>query len=77
MVPPAHHTAKETPMRELTASTPTHTDPAPPDHDRPRPARSRIWTVLEAMAYAGAVIDPTGVLATHRFRHIQEEQHGR
>jgi hypothetical protein len=32
--------------------------------------------VLEAMAYAGAVIDPSGVLATHRFRRIQEEQHG-
>jgi hypothetical protein len=28
------------------------------------------------MAYAGAVIDPSGVLATHRFRRIQEEQHG-
>jgi hypothetical protein len=64
-------------MRQLTATPPARVDQAPPEHDEPPRERSRIWAVLEAMAYAGAVIDPSGVLATHRFRRIQEEQHGR
>jgi len=64
-------------MRQLTATPPAPTDPAPPERDQPPRGRSRIWAVLEAMAYAGAVIDPSGVLATQRFRRIQEERHGR
>jgi hypothetical protein len=77
MVPAAPVIAKETPMRQLTATPPAPADPAPPERDQPPRGRSRIWAVLEAMAYAGAVIDPSGVLATQRFRRIQEEQHGR
>jgi hypothetical protein len=64
-------------MRQLTATPPAQADQAPPETEVPPRRRSRIWAVLEAMAYAGAVIDPSGVLATHRFRRIQEEQHGR
>jgi hypothetical protein len=64
-------------MRQLTATPPAPADPAPPERDQPPRARPRLWAVLEAMAYAGAVIDPSGVLATHRFRRIHEEQHGR
>jgi hypothetical protein len=30
------------------------------------------WRVLEAMAYAGAYIDPSGVLAAERLRRIRE-----
>jgi hypothetical protein len=42
---------------------------APPTSDRGyRPAPSRAWRVLEAMAYAGALFDPTGALMVHRFR---------
>ena len=72
-------------MSQLIASTATrppafrdraatdHTDPAP------EPRRSRIWTVIEALAYAGAYIDPSGVLAVQRLRQAQEEEerHGR
>ena len=64
-------------MRQLTATPPAPVGPAPPERDEPTHKRSRVWALLEAMAYAGAVIDPSGVLATHRFRRIQEEQHGR
>jgi hypothetical protein len=64
-------------MRQLTAAPPAPVDPAAPDRQEPPGKRSWIWAALEAMAYAGAVIDPSGVLATHRFRRIQEEQHGR
>ena len=44
--------------------------------------RVRLRTVIEALAYAGAYIDPTGILAYERFRQAQEEQeeaerHGR
>jgi hypothetical protein len=33
---------------------------------------ARIWRVVEAMAYAGAYIDPTGVLAVERLRRLEE-----
>ena len=36
--------------------------------------RARLRTVIEALAYAGAYIDPTGFLAYERFRQAQEEQ---
>jgi len=43
-----------------------------PDRDR-APEPSRIWVLLEALAYAGAFIDPTGVLAAQRFAGIREQ----
>ena len=36
--------------------------------------RSRLWTVIEALAYTGAYIDPSGVLAVQRLRQAQEEE---
>jgi hypothetical protein len=45
-----------------------HTDPAP------EPRQSRLWTVIEALAYAGAYIDPSGILAVQRLRQAQEEE---
>jgi hypothetical protein len=33
-----------------------------------RPAPSKAGRILEAMAYAGVLFDPTGALAVHRFR---------
>jgi hypothetical protein len=42
------------------------------DH-RPEPRPSRLWTLIQALAYAGALIDPTGILAFERFRQAQEE----
>jgi hypothetical protein len=72
-------------MSHLIASAPTR-PPAFRDHDtidhntidhtsqdRER-ARSRIWTLIEALAYAGAYIDPSGVLAVQRLRQAREEE---
>jgi hypothetical protein len=65
-------------MRQSTASLSARAARAAPDHDDrdgTRPEASRVWAVLEALAYAGAFIDPSGVLASQRFRRPQEEQH--
>jgi hypothetical protein len=71
-------------VTQLTATTPTLA-PAFRDHDgddttngdRGRQARpSRLWTVIEALAYAGAVIDPSGILAVERLRRAEEEEQG-
>jgi hypothetical protein len=72
-------------MSHLIASAPTRppafrdhdtidydtTDHAAQDGER---ARSRIWTLIEALAYAGAYIDPSGVLAVQRLRQAKEEE---
>jgi hypothetical protein len=72
-------------MSNLIASAPTRppafrdydtTDQDTTDHtsqDGER-ARSRIWTLIEALAYAGAYIDPSGVLAVQRLRQAKEEE---
>lgn len=54
-----HHVKRD----HAAARTAPHGDPA---------ATPRYWAVLEAMAYAGAVIDPTGVLAAERLRRVRE-----
>jgi hypothetical protein len=46
------------------------------DHDNDR-ARSRLWTLIEALAYAGAYIDPSGILAVERLRQAKEEEERR
>jgi hypothetical protein len=58
-------------MRQLTDGAPTR------DRQEPLPKPSKLWTVLEALGYAGAFIDPTGVLAAQRFRRAsdQEQRH--
>jgi hypothetical protein len=70
-------------MSHLIASAPTRapalrdrqeTDhSANADHNGER-ARSRIWTVIEALAYAGAFIDPSGILAVQRLRQAKEAE---
>jgi hypothetical protein len=72
-------------MSHLIASAPTR-PPAFREHDTidhdttdhiaqdSERARSRIWTLLEALAYAGAYIDPSGVLAVQRLRQAEEEE---
>ena len=75
-------------MSQLIVTTPTRPpafrDRSDTDHadHAPAPRPSRLWTVIQALAYAGALIDPTGVLAFERFRQAREEQeeaerHGR
>ena len=46
------------------------------DRDAER-ARSRLWTLIEALAYAGAYIDPSGILAVERLRQAKEEEERR
>jgi hypothetical protein len=43
--------------------------------DRKREVRrTRLWALVEALAYAGAYIDPSGILAIQRLRQAQEEE---
>jgi hypothetical protein len=69
-------------MNQLIAGTATrppafrdtdHTDDADLGRERP----SRIWALIEALAYAGAVMDPSGILAVQRLRQAQEEERKR
>ena len=61
--------------------TPSSQAPALPDRDDTDQAdrdrertRSRLWTLIEALAYDGAYIDPSGILAVQRLRQAQEEE---
>ena len=55
---------------DQTATDHTGTDQADLGRERP----SRLWAMIEALAYAGAFIDPSGILAVHRLRQAQEEE---
>ncbi len=35
---------------------------------------SPVWALLEALAHTGALIDPSGVLAGHRFHRIRRQE---
>jgi hypothetical protein len=59
-------------MRQSTATTATRDAADHADRDR---EPSRTWAVLGALAHAGAFIDPSGVLASQRFRRPREDQH--
>ncbi|HWD43095.1 MAG TPA: hypothetical protein VHM23_05125 [Actinomycetota bacterium] len=50
--------------------------PAVRDHaaDRPRRGPSRLSVLLEALAYAGASVDPTLALAARRFARVRDEE---
>jgi hypothetical protein len=67
-------------MSQLLATTSTRAPALPDrddtdhaDHDH-EPRRSRLWALIEALAYAGAYIDPSGILAVQRLRQAQEEE---
>ena len=45
------------------------------DRDR-RPAHSKLWALLEALAYSSAPFDPTGVLAAQRFSRVPRTSAG-
>lgn len=57
--------------------------PATPDrearhhHQQPVARPTRLWVLLEALGYAGAFLDPTGVLAAQRFRRAAEQERQR
>jgi hypothetical protein len=70
-------------MNVATASSPAPV-PAIQDHDTATTAdagrsrwSSRIWVLVEALAYAGASIDPASALAAQRFARIRDEERGR
>jgi hypothetical protein len=44
--------------------------------DHRKPAPSRFWARLEALAYAGAAIDPIAALAAQRFARIRDRERG-
>jgi hypothetical protein len=44
------------------------------DLARDEARRSTLWTMLEALAYAGAFIDPSGILAVQRLRQAKEDE---
>ena len=56
-------------FRDRTATD--HTDQTDPAAER---RRARLWTIIEALAYAGAFIDPSGILAVQRLRQAREEE---
>ena len=67
-------------MSSLTASSP---NPVPAardagasaDLDREREGRRPwLWTLVEALAYAGASYDPTAALAARRFARVRDEE---
>ena len=43
------------------------------DADLGRERPSRLWALIEALAYAGAYVDPSGILAIQRLRQAREE----
>ena len=47
--------------------------PTGPTDRRREPRPSRLWALVEALAYAGAFVDPSGILAVERLRRAQEE----
>jgi hypothetical protein len=65
------HLIASAPARARAFQDRTPTDHTDRDNDR---ARSRLWTLIEALAYAGAYIDPSGILAVERLRQAKEEE---
>jgi hypothetical protein len=70
-------------MSQLITATATRA-PALRDRDetdqvdrRAERRRARLWTLIEALAYAGAYVDPSGILAVERLRRAQEEEEKR
>jgi hypothetical protein len=63
-------------MSSLIASSPTfRDDTVSADLDRQRETgQSWVWTLVEALAYAGASFDPTAALAARRLARLRDEE---
>ena len=59
--------------------TPTIENRDATDHLEHERQSSWFWTLVEALAYAGAAFDPAAALAARRFARIRDEElsHGR
>jgi hypothetical protein len=64
----------------ITANSPAHTptiqdrevaDQADRGHE---PRRTWVWTLVEALAYAGAAFDPAAALAARRLARVRDEE---
>jgi len=64
----------------ITANSPAHTptiqdrevaDQADRGHE---PRRTWVWTLVEALAYAGAAFDPAAALAARRLAGIRDQE---
>jgi hypothetical protein len=64
----------------ITANPPAHTptiqdravaDQADRGHE---PRRTWVWTLVEALAYAGAAFDPAAALAARRLARVRDEE---
>jgi hypothetical protein len=67
-------------MSQLIVTTPTR-PPAFRDQSdaeqvdrRAERRRARLWTLIEALGYAGAYVDPSGILAVQRLRWAQAKE---
>ena len=60
-------------FRDQTVTGHAGTDRADLGREQP----SRLWRLIEALAYAGAYIDPSGIMAVQRLRQAQEEERKR
>ena len=67
-------------MSAITADSPAHTptiqdrevaDQADRGHER---RRTWFWTLVEALAYAGAAFDPAAALAARRLALVRDEE---
>jgi hypothetical protein len=67
-------------MSAITADSPAHTptiqdrevtDQADRGHE---PRRTWLWTLVEALAYAGAAFDPAAALAARRLAGIRDQE---
>ena len=67
-------------MSAITANSPAHTptiqdrevaDQADRGHE---PRRTWVWTLVEALAYAGAAFDPAAALAAQRLARIRDQE---
>jgi hypothetical protein len=72
MSQPIATTIRPPAFRDHVATDPTTGRTAPG-----RKPTSRIWTLIEALAYAGALVDPSGILAVERLRQAKQEEEQR
>jgi hypothetical protein len=63
-------------MTVISASSPAHAQAHVTGHAvGGRDAKpSRLWLLIEALAYAGAAIDPASALAAQRFARIRDQE---
>jgi hypothetical protein len=57
----------------ITADSPARTPTIQADRGH-EPRRTWVWTLVEALAYAGAAFDPAAALAAQRLARIRDQE---